>query len=447
MPNYGEMLLSKVLDERNARVLTQYAVEERHFPTDAERRAYRFIVEYAESNRGQVPDYRTVVAEVDGFTYVPGVEDSFEYLVTKLKNLSAKIEVKRLLEEEATEKFEKLSGIEFAEWLKDKLDGVIMGTHVRKKVGTDIKRDTDRFIAEYKRRKEGKSFRIWKSKFPSINREVGGYLAGNIYTWYGRSGRGKSVFVMEEAIEAAMQGATVLVWALEMSRFEWLVRAYSSISARHGLLTTTIDGVDYESGFDSRAMLTGRLSAEYERGLETFLSTLDEILPGTIILRAVDDEDFTGRKIRDLEADIIATKSDVVVIDPFYYLDYEANTSKTAGGDAAHTSKKIRHLAGLTNTVIHVVTQADEVKDSRGEDGVRELKPPQRAEIKKTKAVLEDATNVFGIDTSDGQGVIEIGKGRHGGEGVRVEVRYLPQFGIVDEIEANAEQFDVTSVF
>lgn len=439
-------MLSKVLDENNPQVLVQYGVEEHHFPTEVERQAYRFIREYAENNRGQVPDYRTVVAEVDGFTYIPNVEDSYEYLVSKLKNLSAKIEIKRLFDEEVSEKYDKMSGIEFAEWLREKLDQVIMGTHVRSS-GTDIKRDIDRFLSEYKRRKDGRSFKVWRSKFPSINREVGGYLSGNMYTWYGRSGRGKSVFVMEEALEAALQGARVLVWALEMSRYEWLARAYSSLSARQGLVKTQIDGVEIEAGFDTRALLTGRMDEATEYALRTFLTTLDELLPGTIILRAVDDADFTNRRVRDLEADILATKADVVVIDPFYYLDYEPNTSKTTGGDAANTSKRLRHLAGRTNTVIHVITQADEVKDVKSEDGVREVKPPQRAEIKKTKAVLEDAANVFGIDTADGLGVIEIGKGRHGGEGVRVEVRYLPKYGIVDEIEPNAEQFDVTSVF
>jgi replicative DNA helicase len=52
---------------------------------------------------------------------------------------------------------------------------------------------------------------------------------------------------------------------------------------------------------------------------------------------------------------------------------------------------------------------------------------------------------VFGIDTLDGAGIIEIGKGRNGGEGTQVEVLYLPNYGIVREVEtgeAVAKQFD-----
>jgi replicative DNA helicase len=216
------------------------------------------------------------------------------------------------------------------------------------------------------------------------------------------------------------------------------------VSARDGVTTATIDGVDYEAGFENIALLMGRLSEEFEAGLETFLTYMHELIPGNITIRAADDDDFYTRGVKQLEADIIATKADVVIVDPAYYMDYEANTSKTAGGDAAATSKKIRHLAGHTKSTIHVITQADEIKDDRDEEGNRELKPAKRAEIKKTKALLEDAVNTFGIDTVDRLGAIELGKGRNGGEGTLVEVLYLPNFGIVREMpsgEIAAGQF------
>jgi replicative DNA helicase len=443
---YGTLLLSKVIDNNDVAALKRFGVEESHFATEAERKAYRFIVDYAEQNRNQAPSYATVVAEIDGFDYVPAVEDSYEYLTKQLKSHAAKMDVIRLFNGDpenprkqplATKKFEELDGHSYLDWLISEIERVKMRTDVRLKVGTSVKTDIDSFLSEYRERKAGKSFRVWKSKFPSINDEIGGYLSGNMYTWYGRSGRGKSVFAMEEALEAAIQGARVLVWAMEMSRFEWMARAYSSISARQGIVSATIDGVDYEAGFENKALLMGRLTEEFEKGFEVFLYRLaeGEYMSGDIILRAADDEDFMKRDVKQLEADIIATKADVVVIDPIYLMDYEANTSKTAGGDVANTSKKIRRIAGYTNTTIHVITQADEVKDDTDENGNREIRPPKRAEIKKTKSVLEDAANVFGIDTCDGRGMIEIGKGRNGGEGAQIEVVYMPNFGIVREME------------
>ncbi|WP_235847602.1 DnaB-like helicase C-terminal domain-containing protein [Paenibacillus tuaregi] len=316
------------------------------------------------------------------------------------------------------------------------VEGIKLKTRTSVRILGDISNETDRFLAEYRARKAGESYRIWLSAFAAINEQIGGYLSSNMYTWYARSGRGKSVIVMVEAIEAALQGAVVLVYALEMSRFEWLARAFSYLSAKAGTFTAQIAGVDYEAGFDNRAMLTGRLPEEYEQQLADFLRNLNEQIPGRIILRATDDEGFTDRSVRQLEADINEVRADVAVVDPIYYMDYEANTSKTAGGDAAATSKKLRLMAGRTRTALHVITQADENPNEKGDDGVREMKPPKRAEIKKTKAVLEDAANTFAIDTlaQEGRGIIELAKGRSGGEDTRVEIVYLPNFGIVREI-------------
>lgn len=435
--NYGEMLLSKVIDTNDVQALNRFGVNGTDFATQGERDTYQFVMDYADKNKGKAPDYRTVVAKCEEFTYMPNVEDSYEYLTTQIKSHAIKVNLKNMVETELPEKF-KGNGMDLADWLTEKAKLIKQQANYRTRVGTDLKADKANFLTEYRKRKAGESFKVWKSKFETINKEIGGYFSGNTYTWYGRSGRGKSIFTMEEAIESAMQGATVLIWAMEMSEFEWLARAYSSLSARHGVYTATIDGVDYEAGFENKALLMGKLTDEYEEKFEQFLSELNSLIAGEIIIRAVDHADFYKRSAKELESDILQLKADVVVIDPIYYMDYEANTSKTAGGDVSNTSKKLRHIAGHTQAVIHVITQAEEVTDDTDEDGNRELRPPKRAEIKKTKAVLEDATNTFGIDTVDGTGIIEIGKGRNGGEGAQVEVLYLPKYGLVKEVEMDS---------
>lgn len=447
---YGVLFLSKVIDTNDPTALTRFNIAEADLPTEAERKAYRFILDYAQANRGNAPSYAAVAAEVPefGHEYVPEVTDSYEYLAREIKDHAASQAVIELLPKivekyNAGERGEKL-----LQDLQKGYESITMRTSVRDKVGTDIKRDGQAFIDEYFERKAGKSFKLWRSKFPTINKEIGGYFSGNMYTWYGRSGRGKSVFTMEEIIEAAFQGANVLVWAMEMSRFEWMARAYSTISERVSSDVKTIDGIDYEVGFENKALLTGKLDDGYEEGLRVFVDALanGDVFDGEITLRAADDADFTARDIRQLEADIIATKADVVLVDPIYLMDFENNTSRTAGGDVANTSKKIRRMAGTLNACIHVVTQAEEVKDDQDDEGNRELRPPKRAEIKKTKAVLEDAANTFGIDSLDGRGIIEIGKGRNGGEGTQIEVQYMPNYGIVREMpsgaDAVASQFD-----
>lgn len=443
---YVNLLFNRIIDGNDVQALTRFGITERDLSNDGDRQVYRFITNYAEKNGGQAPSYAAVTAECPSFYHVPAVSDSYDFLTRQIKNFSAKLAIKELLEGKFMKEFDaENDGNKLIDSLISELEMTRHRTLVRSKIGTDIQTDATSFLDEYRRRKAGESFKIWRSKFPAINEQIGGYLSGNMYTWYGRSGRGKSVFTGEEGIESAFQGANVLIWSMEMAKFEWMARAYSSISARVSGTVQTIDGINYETGFENKALLTGTLSEGYERGFEEFIARINEIIPGNIILRAADDVDFYQRGVKQLEADILATKADVVLVDPIYLMDYEANTSKVAGGDVANTSKKIRRLAGQSGAVIHIVTQAEEVRDDTDEEGNRELRPPKRAEIKKTKSVLEDATNTFGIDTLDGRGIIEIGKGRNGGEGTQVEVLYLPNYGIVRQMdtgEAAASHFD-----
>jgi DnaB-like helicase C terminal domain. len=444
--HYGLMLLSKVIDNNDVAALARFGITESDFATEAERKAYRFIVDYAEANRGQAPSYATVAAEVDGFTYIPEVADSYEYLARQIKSYAAKMAAVELLQNQAPKVFEEKDGNSFIEWLISEAERIKIRTGVRNKIGTDVKADVDKFLAEYERRKAGESFRVWKSRFPFINEAIGGYVSGNLYVVYGRSGRGKSAITLEECIEMAMQGATVLIWSMEMGWYEVMVRIYTSVSGRIGVSVAELDGIDMEAGFDSRDLRHGKLSPDFEKKFQEFLASINAIIPGRLIVRAVDDEDFVRRDLRQLEADIIETKADVVIIDPFYYLDYEKNTSRTAGGDAAETSKKLRRLAGRTKAVVFAITQADEVDGKEDDDGERELRLPERSEVKKTKQLLEDAALLIAVDTNakQGRGLIGINKGRDGGEGEQAEILYLPQIGVIREMEtdeAAAAQF------
>ncbi|MDQ0168709.1 DnaB-like helicase C-terminal domain-containing protein [Paenibacillus tundrae] len=448
----GQQLLSKLIDEGSTQALAKYNVKRSDFPSRHEQSAYDFIVDYAADNGGAAPSVATFVANNPQIKYIPEVTDAYEYLASQLKDAVGKRELAEYINSpEFEQAYESLPTETFINSLTDKLARIKMETRTGVPKMTDISTSGERFLTEFRARKAGTSFLIWLSKFGTINEKIGGYFSGNTYAWYARSGRGKSVMVMEDAIEAAFQGANVLIWALEMSEYEWMARAYSSISARISDTIRRIDGVDYTVGFDNRAMLMGTMDDGYERGLETFVDMLSEVVPGRIVIRAADSESFAQRSIAQLEVDIAEIDADVVVVDPIYLMDFERNTSHVAGGDVAATSVKLKRLAGQTKTVIHLVTQAEEDAKEKNEDGTRELSPPPRAGIKKSKAILEDAANVFGIDTlaQEGRGVIELGKGRNGGEDTRVEIVYLPNYGVVRELDAKgqAEQFASVSGF
>ncbi|MDR4959647.1 DnaB-like helicase C-terminal domain-containing protein [Bacillus sonorensis] len=447
--NYGVLLLSKVIEQNDPNALLRFNITAEDLPTEGERKALRYITEYAEKHGGQAPTAEMVTHEVPDFEPNFGIEASYEFIATKLKNYASLRDFSEIVngrgdgeESEFIKRWESAQDNpeEFFSWLTEQAERFKIRTNVRSSVGTDIKKDTDKFKAEYENRKAGESFRIWRSKFEFINRAMGGYVSSNVYVIYGKSGRGKSAIALEEAINCAMQGANVLIWSMEMGWYEVLVRLYVSISASIGVTKANLDGVDIEAGFNSRDVRQGKLSDEFEAGFMEFLDKMNELIPGNIIVRAVDDEDFDSRKLRDLKADILETKADVVLIDPFYYLDYEKNTSKTAGGDAAETSKKLRRLAGQTKTTVFALTQAEE---GEGKDADFELKLPQRKDVKKTKALLEDAALLIAVDTNaeEGRGLIGLNKGRDGGEGKSAEIVYLPQFGVIKQL-GGADQFD-----
>ena len=433
MINYGELLLSKVIEENNINALLIANLKETDFITQVEKDAFNFIIEYARMNRNQAPDYRTVIGSVPGFNYREDCKDSIQYMAKQLKDYSLKIDIMNVLNKDASKKFNELDGTSYVDWLTDTLTKVKQEKQFNDKIGTDLVKDANDYLAEYKARKNGESFKVWKSAFPTMNNTIGGYLSGNVYTWYGRSGRGKSIFTMVEAIESALQGATVLIWAMEMNKFEWLTRAYTYISAKQQLKSHKVNGTSFIGGFEAKNLLQGNLDEVDEVAFMEFLANINSIIKGKIIIRAVDDTDFYNRSCNQLQSDILSLNADVVVIDPIYYMDFERNTSNTAGGDVANTSKKIRHIAGHTKAVIHVITQAEEVTRDTDEEGNRVLTPPNRSEIKKTKAVLEDATNTFGIDTLDGRFMIVIGKGRNGGEGTTIEGVFLAGIGAIKE--------------
>lgn len=446
---------SKVLDLRHTQAFLQYGLTADKLETKQEVEIYNYIEKHIKQN-GEPPTPEEVAVKFDEFVYLPS-NSSFDALAEEINDRYAKTELVRLIQGKAMQddlqpKKEYLENtinekpsMEVIAFLEKELQNLKAKVLLSDKVGLSITEDVDWFLDEYEKRSKGESFKVWASKFNSLNKTLGGgYAGGNMYVFYGRSGRGKSIFVLEEALAAAMQGATVLFWSLEMLSYEMYCRAYSSLSARLGVYNRKIDGIDYNAGFPQREMLMASLTEKFKLQLQSFIQSLNEIMPGKLIVRSVDDKRLLDKSVRALEADIIKTKADVVVVDAIYLMDMERNTSKVAGGDVAKTSKALRLLAGKLQTVMHVVTQAEETNEHEDEDGKRELQPPTRKELSKSKQILQDATLVIAIDTCDGRGIIAPKKVRSGGEGERIEVIFLPNYGIVSEmpgVEESKEAF------
>lgn len=442
MANYETILLGRVTDNNAYNKLLEFDMKEHDFVTEAGKQGFRFIKQYYEKYN-KTPSTVILLDNIENFPYVAS-NDDYGYLAKMTKNWAAGVTMAEYSAkmQENFDKYSQSDMLRFIEITMNDLELLKTRTSISNKIGTSVK-DTQDYQAEYLKRKEGKVSQVWQSKFNTINQEIGGYTCGDMYTWFGKSGRGKSTITTAECVHAARHGARVLIWTMEMARFEVISRIYSMLSADIGKVKITIDDLEYMGGFSNSELRAGKLNDNNEQSFFSMLSEINDEIKGEIIIRSVDDEDFYDRNLNRLKSDIQNSRADIVMIDPFYYLDYERNTSKTSGGDAANTSIKLKRLAGQMQVVIHVITQADEVNEKFSEED-RELVVPARKDVKKTKQVLEDATCLFAIDTNYKQkrGIISIQKGRNGGEGTEIDITYLPNYGIIKEISLDVSDFN-----
>lgn len=449
----GLFFINKVIEENDVKAFSRHNIKKEDFLRKEEQEVYEYIVDYARNNDGNAPSYALLADTFDHFEYVPDVTESYSFLATDIKDIRGKALLFQMFETGEFEDNLNEKGIhDFVRWATNAFEDIGNQIDMKQKVGKSIKKDGDTYLSEYYAIKGGKSNRV----IPSAFRAIGQYETGNSYVIYGKSGRGKSVIALLEAVVAAIAGHTVLYWGMELNWYQIMSRLYALLSGEYGLvkqralpthrLYADSDG-NITGGFNPRDLQRARLDEPTEEHFETMLKNLNSVLEGDIIIRAVDDPEFTDRSVANLESDIVATGADLVIVDPFYYMDYEANTSRKTGGDAEATSKKLKMLTGQHEVAIISLTQAEEDVNEIDEEGFRELVLPERKDVKKSMSLLHDASMLIAIDTNykEGVGIVGINKGRDGGEGNISNIIFLPQYGLVKEADTGIgalEDFD-----
>jgi len=442
----AEMLLSKVIDQNEVNILTQYNVEESHFTTKAEKEAYSFIKSYASENGGNAPSPEVLTSKVSEFTYYANISDDYRYLVRQVKDYSGKVEAMEFLQNEAPKKFEELDGKSFLEWLQKTSEQAIIRTSVREEIGKTLSDLGNDMLTEYENRKLGKSAKLWKTPYERLNEAIGGFYSGDIYGVIAESGRGKSYLIIRFIHDLLKQGANILVKSYELKAYLWLSRLVSVLTAEEGDI---LDENNRKVGLPNKQILSGRLEGETEEYFTQVVKKLNSFYPGNLYLQAKGDRDLT-RSLKELDSELYQRPDiDVVVVDPFYGLDdvYGRNSNRTAGGAAEQAARYFEQVVGKHDVVGIYAVQATVEKKQRDEDeGGRELKLPTRDQVKTSKALLEIATILFSFDNDgDGQAQLGIEKGRNGGEDVIVDLIALLDYGVLREIEtgqAAASQFN-----
>ncbi|MEC0328746.1 DNA helicase [Paenibacillus macerans] len=450
MAVYGEQLLSKIVDAGDISALTKYGITRDDFATPGERQAYDFIVRYAQETGGGTPSYATVAAECPDITYIPNVTDSFEYLAGELKAAAAKREVLdringRLDEStgrrgpsELADKFSQLSPADFGKYLQALGESIVTKATIRKDIGATLTGLADAFLVEYRKRAAGKSYTLWKTPFPTLNDEIGGFYSGDIYGIMAESGRGKTYLSEVFVDELLRQGAKVFVKSYEVKWYPWLSRLISIATARDGVVKA--EGLS-DVGLPNKALLSGKMDAELEPFMLETVARLNEYYPGELVLQAKGDANLT-RTLDELDRELhMRPDIDAVIIDPFYGLAdvYGRNANKTAGGAAEMAARRLETIIGAHDVVGIYTIQAQTERQETEEGEHRAVKLPKRDQVKTTKAVLEIATNLFAFDAANGIGALGVEKGRNGGEGFTVELIALMDYGVLRELPNGAE--------
>jgi hypothetical protein len=455
--NHAELLLSRVIDNNDVGALKRFSIEADHL-YGADRKALEYITEYAEHNRGQAPSYATISGDVEGFNYIPDVSDSFEWLAGQVKKQSGfRLWYEKLIGTDEDKKRNKPSEFEeifnkkdpelLDEWLLKTSESIKMRTSVRNEIGKDLTQLKNDFREEYKRRKEGRSFKMWETPFKALNKEIGGFYSGDIYGVMAESGRGKSYLIIAFVDALLRQGANVLVKSFELKAYLWLSRLFSIMTAVDETLT---DNEGRKVGIPNKEILTGKLNEDYETYFLTLVDTINEYYPGNLVLQAKGDDELT-RSISDLDKELhTAPEIDVVVVDPIYGFSdvYGRNSNKTTGGAAEQAARYFEQVIGKHDVVGIYAVQATVEKKQGDDEGNRELRLPDRSSVKTSKALLEIATNLFSFDSCDNLAMLGVEKGRNGSEDYRLELTALLDYGVLREMptgDAVAGQF--TGVF
>lgn len=440
MSEYGQLLLSKVIDDNNVPALATYGIQRGDFGTAAEQRACDYILSYAAANGGAAPSYAAFAAENPDILYVPAVTDSYEFLARSIKDAAGKRQLAEIFNKQVNGQFDVMNTEAFVEWMTAELSRVKAATTVVDKAGMTLPELAHAFQTEYERRKAGKSFKLWRTPFPSVNEVIGGLYSGDVYGILAESGRGKTYLSEVLIDELLRQGARVLVKSYEVKAYPWLSRLLSIITAREGAIT---DDMARKVGLPNKALLAGALEGDLEAYFFQIIGALGDYYPGTLYLQAKSDPGLT-RTLDDLERELLATEVDVVVIDAFYNLAdcYGRNANKTAGGAAEMAARRMEQIVGERDVVCIYTVQAHTERKETDEDGLpgdREIKLPDRDRMKTTKALLEITTNLFSFDSVNGYGRLGLEKGRNGGEGFTVDLIALLDFGVLAEMPSGEE--------
>lgn len=393
MANIESKLISKIIDEGSVAVLSKYNVTADDFTQ--QQKTFIFVKKYMKEF-GQVPAYTEVVAECPDFEYIPEVPDNVAYMCKKLKSDIAKRKSFELLQKEASERFNTMSGADFITWLHDETAKIKEVSTVDSFAGVNFAINGAERKAMYLESKEVGSGQYIPLPYPTLNRwlgggaELGDYVLLQAYT-----NRGKSWIASDIGVTAWKSGNGVIHYSPELSQKQQLQRL------------DTIQG-----HFRNSEIKLGAL-----RGEESYFNYLDEFTEDNetpYIIKTMGDLP-RGLSVDVIEADLqVNANIKMIIIDGFNLMNHKGTDGNR--NNMAKTSRMLRQLFGkygVVGVIVHQVPTSAE-KENRAEDesGARMVEPPRIDQYSETVAVIQDACTILNFDQADGVGKIRLAKAR-----------------------------------
>jgi replicative DNA helicase len=194
-----------------------------------------------------------------------------------------------------------------------------------------------------------------RTGFPTIDRNTGGMMPGQVWVFAGEPGDGKSTIIQNCAETAAMDGRKVRWYPLEMPHNEQMLRLLAS-----------------SAQVDNGSLYSGVLTNGEHQAIAAAVMRLKR----NANVELVDVEDASAT---DIFADIERSDCDVVVVDYLQLMeDASARKSDTREGVLASISRRQKRLARRTGKVILTASQ---LNDS--------------GKLRESRAIGQDADKVF----------------------------------------------------
>lgn len=263
----------------------------------------------------------------------------------------------------------------------------------------------ERFLEGYGEAKEALSM-----PWHTVQSLTGGIRSGDYWTWAARTSQGKSWYLMEIAAHALMQGHDVMMYSLEMSERQCLIRLHVLLGKRLGI---DVDHIEMRDGFYPR------------RAYERLLGEIRERVPGRFYVH-----DSSKAKVTPGLINANAKKVDLSLVD---YIGLMSNMQ----GDpairdwriAAEISNNLKEIANSQDARIIVASQINRDGDNNS------WKPPKVSQLSQTDAIGQDSDVVVTMKQySRSAMVASVEKNRHGAAGIYLWTNFKPNVGDFSEI-------------